>query len=817
MNRREFNRALGTSVATFLAHEALAQPDLPTQPRRSETPRARRLSAQALRSRLEPYNPVWRSPSLSSLDSMPLCGAQGTGLNVWVQDGDLCFYIGRNDAYDEDGNLLKLGCVRCRLNPNPLLGNAFEQKLDLYTSRISVRAKDNNGNSCEFSIWLDIRQPVIVVEALTPAPSLLEISFLTWRDRKRDYPLDNWNFVHHHNVEPAMRRASPDIVEAQDDALLWYHQNDNANLISERMVQAQRFTAPGDSVTDPSRNAVFGGMLRGRGLQLLKKEPVQWQQWEGNAWTYRSGSSGTRHLATVCIAVQQTQDLGAWKRSLTKTSLASLGLQYRKQARRAAEEWWGQFWSRSYVFVNQDKGPEDIGWQVGKNYQLFRYMLACNRGGTLPLKFNGGIFNVDTHRSEGYRVIDGQQPPPAPPDDRRWSDLFMAQNQRLIGWAGLMSGDFDLVLPSLDFYRDRVATAVDRSRTYWHHGGAAFVEPLSLYGIPVEALATDYGPCSAKHLAWHFSIMIEIAWMALEWAGYSGEDISGYLPMIDAIVRFYDEHYRQTCLQRTGQEYDRDGRLALYPMNCLELYADTTNPIEVVSGLHRVVEAVLALPSQVPTEMRSRFEALRRRLPAICTETRDGKSILKPAENYDPAHPLNRTEFPEMYAVWPYRLYGVGSRKGNALPNDTWELLPANRQPAMGFMSWQCTPIYAALMGRHADAQRLTIEKLSDKNASLRFTAFFGPGHDWIPDHNWGGSAMVGLHSMLLAPADEGLYLLPAWPKEWNVDFRLHVPDGATVLAEVREGQFTKFAMEGMRGHRYRKQVVMPSRATAAG
>jgi hypothetical protein len=128
----------------------------------------------------------------------------------------------------------------------------------------------------------------------------------------------------------------------------------------------------------------------------------------------------------------------------------------------------------------------------------------------------------------------------------------------------------------------------------------------------------------------------------------------------------------------------------------------------------------------------------------------------------------------------------------------------------MNFMSWQCTPIYAALMGRVTDAKRLTIEKLADKNASLRFTAFFGPGHDWIPDHNWGGSAMVGLQSMLAAPADEGLYLLPAWPEDWDVDFQLHLPHQGLVRAQVRQGDIRRMTVTKADGGPYSGPVFMP-------
>lgn len=813
MDRREFSKTLATLVAATAAGDSIFDSSPAAAAASRKVPLAPHPGPKFLQANLDRYNPIWNTPSASSLDSMPLSGAQGTGLNVWVQDDAVCFYIGRNDAYDEDGNLVKLGCVQLRLDPNPFIAaKAFQQKLDLYTSQITIQAKDDRGDVCKILLWLDTQHATVIVEIESSEAVALQASFLSWRDQKRPYPIENWNFASHRNVDVELRRTTPDHIEAGPEALLWYHQNDNANLVVESMVHKQVFAESAAGIADPSRNLIFGGMLRGRDLRLLKHEPVQWQQWEGQSWTYRSNTPGKKHLVTVCLSVEQTSDLENWKQALVKDSVQSLSAERLDLAKHRAAEWWSGFWARSYIFINQDRGHDDPGWQVGRNYQLFRYMLACNRGGTLPLKFNGGIFNVDVHRTEGYKIIDGSQPPPAPPDNRRWANLFMAQNQRLIGWPALMSGDEDMVRPSLDFYVDRLETAVNRSMRYWHHEGAAFVEPLSLYGLPVQALATSTGPCSAEHLALHFSIMIEFAYMALEWASYSGRDLQRYLPLIEAVVRFYDEHYRQACFQRTGQEYGSDGRLLLFPINCLELYANTADPIEVVSGLRRVVESVLALPpDRVPSPMRDYFKRLEKRLPLIHTVTRAGREVLKPAASYDPAAPMNRTEFPEMYAVWPYRLHGLGSRNGNTLAVNTWETLPDNRKPAMDFTSWQCTPIYAAWMGRTADAKRLTIEKLSDKNASLRFTAFFGPGHDWIPDHNWGGSGMVGLQSMLALPADQGLYLLPAWPLDWDVDFQLHLPEQRLVRGRARKRKLAQLTLTEADASPYRGNVILPS------
>jgi hypothetical protein len=57
------------------------------------------------------YNVVWNSPSKNSSESMP-CGGGDVGLNVWVEDGDILFYLSKSGTFDENNTLLKLGRVR---------------------------------------------------------------------------------------------------------------------------------------------------------------------------------------------------------------------------------------------------------------------------------------------------------------------------------------------------------------------------------------------------------------------------------------------------------------------------------------------------------------------------------------------------------------------------------------------------------------------------------------------------------------------------------------------------------------------------------
>ena len=54
-------------------------------------------------------------------------------------------------------------------------------------------------------------------------------------------------------------------------------------------------------------------------------------------------------------------------------------------------------------------------------------------------------------------------------------------------------------------------------------------------------------------------------------------------------------------------------------------------------------------------------------------------------------------------------------------------------------------------------------------------------------DH--GGVAMIALQSMLLQVEKDTVRLFPAWPKEWNVSFKLHAPQQTVVECEYRDGR----------------------------
>jgi hypothetical protein len=102
---------------------------------------------------------------------------------------------------------------------------------------------------------------------------------------------------------------------------------------------------------------------------------------------------------------------------------------------------------------------------------------------------------------------------------------------------------------------------------------------------------------------------------------------------------------------------------------------------------------------------------------------------------------------------------------------------------------WRQDSIQAALLGLTDEAKRDVVRNFTGTHPSFRFPAVWGPNFDWIPDHDHGGVAMIALQRMLLQWDGDRILLLPAWPKDWDVSFKLHAPRQTTVECVIRGGE----------------------------
>ena len=574
---------------------------------------------------------------------------------------------------------------------------------------------------------------------------------------------------------------------------MWFHRN--AEYSGSVVEMAKGRGIEESAVWDPTTRRLFGGAIEVEGgLTTPVESEVKWQYWEGKAWT-GSTKPSAMHLITMRLGASLDADPAKW-RAEAKSLLEPGTL---KAAKADELRRWEEFWSRSHVFVNPGAADSDSGWLVGRNYALFRYMLACNRDGELPLLFNGGIFTTDNKPGRITGNNDNELPisreGPSTPDFRRWMFCyFMSQNQRWLGWPTIANGDADLHAPSLRFYRDRASTAMSRAKRQGAEG-AVYVEPLDVWGLSSAGVgARADGLCGAEHLLYHFAMGLENAWMALQAHDALGTDITKDLPWIEGTVLFYDSFYRNKCKELTGKELGADGKLQIYPCAGLEYAIGATNPIEVVCGLHSVTESLLRLPTLTDAS-RTRLKEIQARLPEIPTGMRRGVKSLLPARSLEKEY--NLWEPIEMYAYWPYRRVGITKPETLQLARDTWETVPENRvSRCKQDYSWMANVANMAALAWPDKAKERAIWKMANTAApQARFPAFFGPGHDWLPDHNWGGSGMTGVQEMLLAPepgTHGKLNLFPGWPAEWDVDFKLHAPGPTLVEGVLKGGKLEK-------------------------
>jgi hypothetical protein len=356
----------------------------------------------------------------------------------------------------------------------------------------------------------------------------------------------------------------------------------------------------------------------------------------------------------------------------------------------------------------------------------------------------------------------------------------------------IKNGDWDLLQPQLNFYLRLLKNAELRTKIYWNHGGACFTEQMENYGLPDFA---EYGQKRPEGFdkGMEYNAWLEYLWdtvfefckMMLDEQQYTGKDISAKIPFIESCLQFFDEHYQYLAKQRGAKALDGDGKLILYPGSGAETFKMAYNSTSTIAALQTITTRLLALPAKYLTDEKIKhWKSFLERIPPINYDRYAGAMIIKPAKNWER---INNTESPQLYTVFPWGLYGVGKINSDIAVN-TFKL-DTNVVKFKSYIGWKQDNIFAARLGLTDDAWQLTAQKL--QNSGRRFPAFWGPGFDWVPDHNWGGSGMIGLQEMLLQVDDKKIFLFPAWPKNIDVHFKLNAPYNTTVEAEVKDGKVT--------------------------
>jgi Domain of unknown function (DUF5703) len=627
---------------------------------------------------------------------------------------------------------------------------------------------------------------------------------------------------------PGRLMCFPDTLLAGDNgALVFYHRNVESCWAG--VLHHQGLGSLAGQLEDPLLHRTFGARVEGDGFERVAGSPERVPAPDfGPLPLTTSGkqrdatnlslhcSATTFALLTVTVLTAQTETADDFIAELSRLS-RSIGAVPWETAKRDHRSWWAQFWDRSKLEVS---GPDETD-AVQRAYALQRFVNAAGGRGQMPIKFNGSIFTADWG-DINHPVLGKTGNYDA--DYRAWGGCFWFQNTRLPYWSMLASGDFDQMEPLFRMYREMLPLATGRTRLYFGHDGGYLPETVTFWGAYANS---DYGLDRAgqppswvanPYIHYHWNGMLELLALALALWEYAVGESSAFaevarpsrpplesrsgsppvqkrellptetlLSFADAFIAFFDRHFPR----------DADGKLHLYPSQPLEAWPEAVDSAPDLAGLQRCLEELIRLPVELVGEARrSQWRRLReelRELPAEeGSEVRgQGSGVRRSAEGLCSAVLLPAREVigqrlssenPELYAIWPYRLYGIARDNAHeALA--TWE-----QRANKGTGGWRQDAIQAACLGLADEARALVVKNCSPEFSPVRFPGFWGPNFDWIPDQCHGAITMIALQQMLLQVDGPRIVLFPAWPKDWDVSFKLHAPFDTVVEGEYRGG-----------------------------
>jgi len=727
---------------------------------------------------LEDCNVVWETPSHDSFGSMPL-GNGDVGLNVWVQEnGDLLFYISKVDAFDAGHLLPKLGRVRLRFEPALNVAD-FKQALVLRDAAIEVQAGD-----VKLRVWVDANSPVIRVQGTSVTPRTATIAVESLR------PLAD--------AESALPGSGTAGVIFNDkaDRLAWCYRNQSsawaANLASQNTPEMVA------KAKDPILHRTSGCVLQAKGCV------------RENHCTLKTKEPTTTFDCSVRVLSNQPEGVKGWlaeAERLVKSDWA------------AHQAYWHAFWYRSHIFVtgcgagnvNLDQcrftqfpigskayeGHKELpaaknAFQISQRYALERFCEAAAGRGAVPQLYNGSIFTMDM--PAGVMGANGPQGAVSP-DVRDWAILsFMWQNTRHPYWSMAARGDYDTLRPGMQFVRNGLDICRDHCKKLLGLEGAFIME--ASWWNNVGVFNWDQVP---SHLRYHQLGTIETPAIMCQYYEYTRERKfldEVLLPCADEFIAYYANRFPKR---------DASGKMLMEGVGCVETYQGVTNPCAEIGGLKFVLGKLLSF--DIDASRRAKWGRLLAAMPDVPVRRIRGMDLLAVGDVYDAGRVDCETA--EMYSIYPFRQAWLGTPGKLAMARQSFHVRnvmldgTCDAQPAETG-GWQSAPIDAACLGLPREAARLTSINFNDHfinwcenfdpNMTLpnrphaRFPTFWECKMDATPDNDHGATSVSALQSMLLLSDERKILLLPAWPEDWDVSFKLCASDNTTVECEYRNG-----------------------------
>lgn len=695
--------------------------------------------------------------SFKGLSSNPsdclILGNGDVGLNLrWAEDGAIEGYLSKTDAWDEIGRLVKVARFRLTISVD-IQDFEVTQSLFLNPGRAILSAVSGD-QSFSFIFWVDAQAPLLWIETDFSIEKRITWEWIAMRPHS----------ISSNEIHPSASKGidgapqnfiiSEDLFDQHQTHSGVYHRNQDS--IYSFTLSHQGLSALIEKFPDPLINHCFGAWLgTPTPTQINEKKIIfppalkrslqvsilsgSWSDPE--PFLDRAHRQVTQHLAIDCSTARLGHDV-----------------------------YWQKFWNQSWIEVEGPMG----GALVSKGYRFQRYMHACAGRGSYPIKFNGSIFNTETQfQREVFSA-----------DDRLWGGGYWFQNTRFTYWASLVSGDFELFKSFFEIYFRALDFGKARTKIWENHSGSIFPETMYFWGSHIgqnygwDRKGKNINEIENRYIGRHINGALEFIAIGFDYWKFTNDPLfltQKLIPAALEVLTYFDQHF-----PKREKNY-----VQLYPAQALEMYHDTLNPTPDIAGLKYICKELLDVLDHLHPLSIDFVERFSKQIPEISTRKLNcGKELIAPAEKIY-GEPMN-LENPELYCVFPFPLFGF-TKPDLKLALETFH----HRMCQMNGC-WRQDAIQAACLGLMETARSMVHESaMQPYNPSnpSRFPAFWGSPFDWAPDQDHGGVLMITLQKMLVQFENEKIYLFPAWPKEWNVKFKINAPYQTVIEGEYRGGK----------------------------
>ena len=738
---------------------------------------------------LDKYNVTWERPSKDASGSMPVGNGDIAAGVYAIEDGDLYLLLSKNDALTHKGDIFKTGRVRISLHPNPFASHkSFKQTLDLKTGSIQIAA-----DGVTLRIWADAHHPVYHIEVHSQQEISIRAEPEFW-ERFLSCNFNGFDVVGDSLSSVEKPVPTQDVRLERNGKLLWYYAvGDQSDFTADMKYYGVEEMI--EQYPDPYRHNTFGNLMESSDLEL-----------EGGVLS----GAGKEFDIRIHALTKQTPDITDWIETIEGQAAQppQTETNWLEHCR-----WWSEFWNRSWIYVTDNTLPEedrerfggegfvekrtekDGAGLVAQSYNMFRYLMACQSRGTIQAKFNGGLFTQQLRCTEEnkWRKVVTKQPDGSllsHEDDRDWGRRFTFQNQRLLYWPLLMSGDLDLMKPFFAYYFDLLPVRKAITLAWFGHKGAYYRENIEPTGGERDCGRDGKPPKtnpgendgSGYYHSYYFTSGLEILAMMIEYQKYTGDrsfQQNVLLPFAREVLLFFDQHYAR----------EDNGKIRLDPAMVLETFWIAVNPAPDVAGLQYCLDELLSMRAGTEKDQ-SAWQHFRSELPTISLQKIDGRLAIAPAEHWEMKR---NSENGELYPVFPFQCFGLGRGSADIVE---WTMEHRTNKNSFDYKCWTQDQIHWAYAGDASEAQKGLLRRFRHASTQCRFPLYGSQGPDSCPDFDHFGAGSTALQRMLVQEVSDTILLLPAWPATWDTDFKLHLSRNTVITGKVVDGNLKKWSIQ---------------------